>query len=150
MRRNVGQLQLFQATERLTSVCIDIFGEFIRTPRRNEYVLVITDSFTKLTKTRLMKGISNAEVARCFVNEWIFNYGRPTKFISDNGGCFKSKFFLDVCRILSIKNNFTTTYHLQTNGQVERYNRTILAALRTYVADHPKDWDLYKDALTYV
>ena len=50
---------------------------------------------------------------------------------------------------MSIENNFTTTYHPQTNGQVERYNRTILAALRTYVADHPRDWDLYTDALTY-
>ena len=47
------------------------------------------------------------------------------------------------------KNNFTTTYHPQANGQVERYNRTILAALRTYVADHPRDWDLYTDELTY-
>ena len=50
---------------------------------------------------------------------------------------------------MSIKNNFTTTYHPQSNGQVERYNRTILAARRTYVSDHPRDWDLYTDALTY-
>jgi len=149
LRRNVEQLQLFPATEPLTSVCIDILGEFIKTPRRNEYLLVITDRFTKLTKTIPMKGISAAEVARCFVNEWVFNYGPPKELISDNGGCFTSKFFLDVCSILSIKNNFTTTYHPQANGQVERYNRTILAALRTYVADHPKDWDLYTDALTY-
>ena len=41
------------------------------------------------------------------------------------------------------------TYHPQSNGQVERYNRKILSALRTYVADHGKDWDLYTDVLTY-
>ena len=50
---------------------------------------------------------------------------------------------------MSIKNNFTTTYHPQANGKVESYNHKILAALRTYIADHPKDWDLYTDALTY-
>ena len=149
LRRNVEQLQLFPATEQLTSVCIDILGEFIKTPRRNEYLLFITDRFTKLTKTIPMKGISAAEVGRCSVNEWVFNYGPLTELISDNGGCFTSKFFLDVFSILSIKNNFTATYHLQANGKVERYNPTILAALRTYVADHPKDWDLYTDALTY-
>ena len=86
MRRNVEQLQLFPATEALTSVCIDILGEFIKTPRRNEYLLVITDRFTKLTKTIPMKGISAAEVAKCFVNEWVFNYGPPKELISDNGG----------------------------------------------------------------
>lgn len=43
----------------------------------------------------------------------------------------------------------TTTYHLQSNGQVECYNRTVLVALRAYVADHPSDWDLYTDTLMY-
>ena len=32
---------------------------------------------------------------------------------------------------------------------MERFNRTILASLRDYVAEHPKDWDLFSDALTY-
>ena len=69
--------------------------------------------------------------------------------LADNGKQFTSKFFLDVCRILKVHNSFTTTYHPQTNGQVERFNRTILSALRAYVNDHPKDWDLYTSALTY-
>ena len=141
LRKNVKPLQLFPATEPLASACIDILGEFITTRRRNKYLLVITDRFTKLTKTAPMKGISSAEVARTFIDNWVFNYGPPTELISDNGSCFASRFFLDVCRILSIKNHFTTTYHPQANGQVERYNRTILSALRTYVADHPRDWD---------
>ena len=39
-------------------------------------------------------------------------------------------------------------YHPQTNEQL-RYNHTILAAIRKYVADHPRDWDLHTNALTY-
>ena len=49
-----------------------------------------------MTKTISMKGISAVEVARCFVNEWVFNYGPPTELISYKGGCFTKKFFLDV------------------------------------------------------
>ena len=149
LRRNATELQLFPATAPLTSVCIDVLGEFIKTKRGHEYLLVITDRFTKMTKTVPMKGISAAEVAKHFVNSWVFNYGPPEELISDNGGCFTAKYFQDVCKLLNVKNSYTKTYHPQTNGQVERYNRTVLAALRTYVADHPRDWDLYTDALAY-
>ena len=91
---------MFPEMEPLTSVCIEIWGEFIGTPRRNKFLLFITDRFTNLTKTIPMKGISTAEVSRCFVNEWVFNYGPPTDLISDNGACFTRKFFLDVCNKL--------------------------------------------------
>ena len=69
--------------------------------------------------------------------------------LSDNGGQFVSKFFGDVCRIVGTKLRFTTTYHPQANGQVERFYRTILAALRHHVGEHPKDLDLFTDALTF-
>ena len=51
--------------------------------------------------------------------------------------------------MLGVKNLYTKTYHPQNNGQVERFSRTILTSLRHYVAEHPKDWDLFSDALTY-
>ena len=54
-----------------------------------------------------------------------------------------------MCSLLGLSNIFTSTYHPQTNGQVERYNRTILAMLRNYVNEHQEDWDRYATALTY-
>ncbi len=44
-----------------------------------------------------------------------------------------------------VKNVFSTTYHPQTNGQAERLNLTILA----YVANHPKEWDLYTETVAF-
>ena len=79
----------------------------------------------------------------------MFVYGPPLSVLADNGKQFVSRLFQEVCRVLGIRNVFTTTYHPQTNGQVERFNRTILAALRNYVAEHPKNWDLFTDGLTY-
>lgn len=40
-----------------------------------------------------------------------------------------------------------TTYHLQTNGQVEIYNLAILSDLQTYLGDHSANWDLYTEPL---
>ena len=149
LRKNVGDLTLFPANAPLESVCIDLLGELTRTPRGNKYLLVIVDRFTKLVRTVPLKGISASEVARAFVTHWVFSYGPPADLIADNGRQFTSRFFLDVCRILNVHNAFTTTYYPQTNGQVERFNRTILSALRTYIGDHPKDWDLYSPCLLY-
>ena len=50
---------------------------------------------------------------------------------------------------MGIRNVFTTTYHPQANGQVERFNRTLTSALQKYVGEHPKDWDLFSEAVTY-
>ena len=46
-------------------------------------------------------------------------------------------------------NQYTTIYHSQTNGQVERYNRTLEAAIKSYLDDYPTNWDLYTPTLTY-
>ena len=54
-----------------------------------------------------------------------------------------------MCELLGISNVFTSTYHPQTNGLVERYNRTILAMLRNYVNEHQNDWDEFASVLTY-
>ena len=71
------------------------------------------------------------------------------RLLSDNGTQFTARFFQNICRILGIRNVFTTTYHPQANGQVERFNRTLTSALRKYVGEHPKDWDLFSDAMTF-
>ncbi len=56
---------------------------------------------------------------------------------------------LEVYRILSIQELFTSTYRPQTNGQTERMNRTVCAALRKYISEHPLEWDVYDDIVTY-
>jgi transposase InsO family protein len=56
---------------------------------------------------------------------------------------------LAVCRELAVDKVFTTAYHPQTNGQVERFNRTIINSLRGYVTERQGDWDEYTAAITF-
>ena len=49
---------------------------------------------------------------------------------------------------MGIASNYTFPYHPQTNGQVERYNRTLVRQLRCYVAEHQADWDSHLSLLT--
>jgi transposase InsO family protein len=80
---------------------------------------------------------------------WVFSYVPPRYLLTDNGAQFAAKFFLPVCRELGSEKVFTTAYHPQTNGQVERFNRTIVNSLRGYVSSRQSDWDKFTGALTF-
>ena len=149
LRKHASTLNLFPANAPLESVAIDLLGPLPVTSQGNRYLLAMTDRFTKLTRTVPLKSISAFKVAKAFWDVCVYAYEAPATLLSDNGGQFVSKFFQSVCKALSIHNAFTTAYHPQTNGQVERYNRTLKSALRRLVAKNQKDWDFYSDALTY-
>ena len=48
-----------------------------------------------------------------------------------------------------MRHYLTTAYHPQTNGQTERFNRTLVQRLRNYVEEHQRDWDEYIQPLTF-
>ena len=47
----------------------------------------------------------------------------------------------EVCKLLHIDKTRTTAYHPQSDGLVERLNRTLLSMLAATVHEHPGDWD---------
>jgi hypothetical protein len=96
-----------------------------------------------------LRTITALAVTKAFCSHWIFAFGPPKFLLSNNGLQFVSKFFLEVCRELGIARVFTTAYNPQTNGQVERFNRTILNALRRYVAISPNYCDDYTAAIFF-
>ena len=149
LRKNTKEIKLFTPKAPLEFVAIDILGELITTKWGNHDILVISDRYSKLVRTVPLKNITAAHIAQAFVHNWVFLHGPPVRLLSDNGTQFTARFFQNICRILGIRNVFTTTYHPQANGQVERFNRTLTSALRKYVGEHPKDWDLSSDAETY-
>jgi transposase InsO family protein len=114
---------------------MDILGPLPRTKHGNRFLLKISDRFSKVTKTVPLRTVTALSVARAFCDHWdhwVYLYGPPLSLLTYNGPQFTVKFFLAVCTELRIKKIFTTAYHPQTNGQVERFNRTIIASLRAY------------------
>jgi transposase InsO family protein len=76
-------------------------------------------------------------------------YGAPVILLTDNGTQFVAKFFQCVCKLLGVKQGFTTAYHPATNGQCERFNRTILNAITHYIAENQDNWDEISHIETY-
>ena len=61
--------------------------------------------------------------------------------LSDRGPEFTSGVVKGVYKMLGAKKKFTSAYHPQTNGMVERLNHTICQMLSHFVADDQSDWD---------
>ena len=147
LRKHTKALVLFPANAPLESVAMDLLGPFLKTRRGNTHILVITDRYSKLTRIVALSKTDAYAVAEAFVSHWVFTYGPPRSVLTDNGPPFSSKFLQAACITLGIRNLFTTTYNPKANGQAERYNRTLAAALRAYVGDNHADWDLYAPRL---
>jgi len=127
---------------------MDLLGPLPRKAAGNKHMLVIVDRFSKMTRAIPLQRIDAETIAAAFFNNWVAAYGPPATVFSDNGPQFRSTFFQGVCSLLGISNRYSTTYRPQTNGQVERYNRTIVGQLWTYVEDHQDRWDELVSMLT--
>ncbi len=125
----------------LDRVQIDVLGPFPVSESGNRYILVIIDQFTKWVESFAIPRQNSATTAKTLVNEFIARYGAPLELHTDQGSNFQSELFRNVCKLLDIAQTRTTPYHPASNGQVERFNRTILQMIRCYVDKGQRLWD---------
>ena len=76
-----------------------------------------------------MKDMNALTVAQIFVHEFICNMGIPDVIHTDQGRNFESAVVKGICNLLGIKKTRTTPYHPQSDGMIERFNRTLLSML---------------------
>jgi len=122
-------MPLFSATERFAALAFDFLCPLPRTPEGYEYILVICDRFTKVTRAVPLKEISALDVLSAFLGTWVSSYGIPDSVLSDNTPQFAAVLWQGVLKALGIDTNFATPYHPQTNGQGERFNKTLVMQL---------------------
>ena len=94
-------------------------------------ILVITDHFTKYAVAIPTTNQTARTTADAFYNNFIINFGIPTRIYSDQGANFESNIIKQLCEIHNIKKSHTSIYHPQGNGITERMNRTLLGMMGT-------------------
>ncbi|KZR95860.1 Uncharacterized protein APZ42_010132, partial [Daphnia magna] len=65
----------------------------------------------------------------------IVRHGMPKAIVSDRGTNFTSKLFRYFCKKLKIDQRLTTAYNPASNGETERFNRTLTSMLRKELKD---------------
>ena len=84
---------------------------------------------------------SAATIANLLVREIISRHGVPSAILSDRGRAFLSGLLKEVQQLLGFKKANTSAYHPQTDGLMERFNRTLTAMLAKSAKRGGKDWD---------
>ena len=54
-----------------------------------------------------------------------------------------------ICELLQVRKTRTTPYHPQSDGMVERFNRTLLNLLSLSVSENERDWDVKLPVLLF-
>lgn len=124
-------------------VGVDVLGPFPVTDAGNRYVLVAMDYFTKWPEAYAVADQSAVTTADKLVSEFFCRFGVPEVLHSDQGRNFESEVMGEVCRRLGIQKTRTTPLHPQSDGLVERFNKTLATQLAVVTADNQRDWDIH-------
>ncbi len=96
-----------------------------------------------------MRDMEATTVERIMVDEFFCRYGMPDCLHSDQGRNFEFNVVREMCSLLGITKTRTTPYHPQSDGLVERLNRTLLAMLSIAAGEDECNWDLHLPKLMF-
>ncbi|KAL7306185.1 hypothetical protein TKK_0001629 [Trichogramma kaykai] len=127
-RHNRSELGRFtEPDNRFEHIHIDL----IKLPLVNEmqYCLTIIDRFSRWPMAIPLRDMQANTVAQAMF-QWIRAHGAPIFITSDRGAQFESTLFTELAKMIGTTLVRTTSYHLMSNGMIERFHRTLKAALK--------------------
>ncbi|GBO28086.1 hypothetical protein AVEN_171906-1 [Araneus ventricosus] len=75
-------------------------------------------------------------VAQALYSGWISRFGVPQRISTDRGAQFTSDVFHSLAKTIGIRFSHTAAYHPQANGAIERWHRTLKAAIMCHTSVH--------------
>ncbi|KAG7599008.1 Reverse transcriptase domain [Arabidopsis suecica] len=119
---------------------MDIIGPLHRSTRGAQYLLVLTDYFSKWIEAEAYASIKDSAVNTFIWKNIICRHGVPYEIVTDNGPQFISHEFEAFCSKWGIKVSYSTPRYPQGNGQAEAANKTILSNLKKRLSHLKGGW----------
>lgn len=120
----------------------DHCGPFPQSKKRNCFILAIIDSFTKFIYIKPVRNCKSKTSIAVF-EEYFSIFGVPRRLITDRGTSFTSREFTNFVKEKGICHILNAVATPRANGQIERYNRSIVDSLTALNNNRPdNEWDV--------
>jgi transposase InsO family protein len=139
--RDIPQPQAIPS-RRFDVISVDLLSGFPTTKNGYDCIVAFTDRLTKCAYiSPCHKGSNAKDLSTIFMTTAFRHQGMSRVILSDNGPQFISEFWKQLFTLLGTGIRLTSTYHPQSNGGQEKFNKTLLETLRTYVSHRQDNWD---------
>uniref|UniRef100_A0AAR2M2K3 Gypsy retrotransposon integrase-like protein 1 n=1 Tax=Pygocentrus nattereri TaxID=42514 RepID=A0AAR2M2K3_PYGNA len=129
-------------------IAMDVVGPLPRSRTGNRYILVISDYASRYPEAFALRKVKTRQIANALI-QLISRVGIPREVLTDLGTNFTSKQLREVFSLLGIKGLNSTPFHPQTDGLVERFNKTLKCMLKKFVSETGADWDTWLPYLLF-
>ena len=106
----------------------------------HQYLLTMIDRSTRFPEITPLRSIQSKVIIK-HLKDFIGRYGVPKEIQTDRGTNFTSRLFQRKVSEFGIKQVFSTPYHPQSQGVLERFHATLKNALSKYTLSNLGDWE---------
>ena len=122
----IGQLP--QPRRRFGHIHVDIVGP-LPASQGSRYLFTMIDRSTRWPEAVPMPDATTESCVNALIDVWVARFGLPDDITSDRGTQFTSLLWQQLARRLGIATTTTTAYNPEANGMIERFHRSLKAAL---------------------
>lgn len=124
-------------------IAVDCMGPFPRSKKGNAFLVVAVDIFSKLTIMKPLRQATASAIVSFLTDQVFLPYGTPRTLILDNAPAHTGKVFDDMVKRFKIPRKWLNCRYHPCFNPTERVNRTIGTAIRTFIKDSHKEWDVH-------
>src|SRR3954466_7480265 len=142
-QRPAGILQPLPIPEwKWDKVSMDFITGFPKTQKGNDAIFFVVDRLSKVAHfLPVRESITANQLADLYVSRILSLHGVPLEINSDRGSLFTSIFLGSFQNAMRTHLSFSTAFHPQSSGQVERVNQILEDMLRACVISFGKNWE---------
>lgn len=129
------------------TIVIDTVGPLNKISE-NSYALTMICEFSKFLISIPIANKEAKTIAKAIFENCICTFGIPKIIKTDCGTEYKNSIVKELCKILKIQHDFSTPYHHESVGTIERNHRVLNEYLRSYLIEN-NDWEFHLRNFTF-